>query len=264
MTYTARVNLEPTPSEFSSFASKVSVEPYKLRCANYSASDRHDPKIQGEVAAAIASLSEGRPVCFGKYPEGVYRRMMPLQNSADLGKSRGPERGIIALAVRYEGEGEAPFLKIPTFTLVYFPQPKHVPHYFQAGEHSYRAGPSDLYPGSIGVLQLVYDFESSCAQVVQLQSSVKLSVPSVAELLKEPGNSLCTRYQKWSSRLLDEGFGFVRRLGIRNISVGDLAESNFPLTTAVRNHQMITKKATASGFVLTPDKRMLVDKRADG
>ena len=104
------------------------------------------------------------------------------------------------------GGKEQSFLGLPTLTLVYFPTPADAATYCHAGAYSYRAGPANLYPGSVGTLELIIDHSSGLAHITQLQSSAKIAHLSVSAMLKQPGNSLSTRYQRWPSRLLELAF----------------------------------------------------------
>ena len=219
---------------------------------------RERPAMRDEVHRAVTALHEGRPVIVGKYPTGVYREIVALESMRD---STGAPKGLLAVATRYNGGKEQTFLGIPTLTLVYLPTPEDAAVYYSAGALSYRAGPADLYPGSVGSLELVHDPMSGIAQITQLQSSAKVSEPAVSDILKKPGNSLCTKYQKWSSRLLERAFAHTRRLGISQIAVGPQPETDLPLSAPVRNISMIRNKAEACGFTLSADRSLLIDTR---
>jgi hypothetical protein len=208
------------------------------------------------VEQAVTALHDGRPMLVGQPSNGVYREVLMLELLHD---SQGTPKGLLAVATRYNAGKEQAFLGLPTLTLVYFPTPADAATYYRAGSSSYRAGPADLYPGCVGVLQLVHDDVSGIAQIVQLQSSVRVADPSVSELLKEPGNSLCTRYQKWSSRLLERAFEHTRRLGISHIAVAARPETDLPLSAPVRNSGMICRKAETCGFTLSADRSLLLD-----
>jgi hypothetical protein len=212
--------------------------------------------MQAEVERAITALQGGTPIITGRYPHGVYREILLLENLQD---SHGTPKGVLAVATRHDSGEERPLLGLPTLTLVYFPTPRDATVYYRAASPSYRAGPADLYPGSVGALELVSDPDTGIAQIVQLQSSVKVADPSVSKLLKTPGSSLCTRYQKWSSRLLEHAFDHVRRLGISQIAVSSLPETDLPLSAPVRNIAMICRKAQTCGFTLSQDKSVLID-----
>ena len=212
--------------------------------------------MRDEVHRAVTALHEGRPVIVGKYPTGVYREIVALESMRD---STGAPKGLLAVATRYNGGKEQTFLGIPTLTLVYLPTPEDAAVYYSAGALSYRAGPADLYPGSVGSLELAHDPMSGIAQ---LQSSAKVSEPAVSDILKKPGDSLCTKYQKWSSRLLERAFAHIRRLGISQIAVGPQPETDLPLSAPVRNLSMIRSKAEACGFTLSADRSLLIDTRS--
>ena len=214
------------------------------------------PSMQTEVEQTVAALHNGSTVMIGRYPDSIYREIVVLERLHD---SLGTPKGLLAIATRYNAGKEEPFLGLPTLTLIYFPTPSDAATYYRAGAASYMAGPADLYPGSVGVLQLVHDPVSGIAQIVQLQSSVKVADPVVSKLLKQPGNSLCTRYQKWSSRLLDSAFEHTRRLGISQIAVAPLSDTPLPLSAPVRNFAMIRDKAETCGFQLSADRSLLID-----
>jgi len=217
---------------------------------------RERPAMRDDVHRAVTALHEGRRVIVGTYPTGVYREIVALESLRD---STGAPKGLLAAATRYNGGREQTFIGLPTLTLIYLPTPEDAVVYYRAGALSYRAGPADLYPGSVGSLELVHDPMSGIAQITQLQSSAKVSEPAVSELLKKPGNSLCTKYQKWSSRLLERAFEHVRRLGISQIAVGPQPETELPLSAPVRNLSMIRHKAEACGFSLSADRSLLID-----
>lgn len=212
--------------------------------------------LKEEANRSVTSLHEGRPFIIGHYPHGIYREVAPLES---LHNSRGASKGLVAVATRYNNGQEQSFLGLPTLTLVYFPSPSDAATYCHAGAYSYRAGPADLYPGSVGTLELVFDQARGVAQITQLQSSANIAHPSVAQLLKQPGDSLCTRYQKWSSRLLESAFHYTRRMGISQIAVGAVPDTDLPLSSFVRNHSMICKKAEACGYRLSSDRATLTD-----
>lgn len=204
----------------------------------------------------MTSLHEGKPFIIGHHPDGVYRQLAPLQTCQS---ATGASKGLVAVATRYNGGKEQSFLGLPTLTLVYVPTPSDAATYCHAGAYSYRAGPADLYPGSVGTLELVFDPSSGIAQITQLQSSAKIAHPSVSALLKQPGDSLCTRYQRWPSRLLELAFQHTRRMGISQIAVGPVPDTALPLSSFVRNHSMICKKAEACGYTLSKDRAILDD-----
>ena len=230
--------------------------PYVLGSDFQTPESRSLPSMQEEIRQSVIALHEGRPMIVGRYPTGVYREISMLESLHD---STGSPKGLIAVATRYNAGKEQSFLGIPTFTLVYLPTPEDSVTYYRAGVFSYRAGPADLYPGSVGALELVHDPINQIAQITQLQSSAKVSDPTVAALLKEPGSSLCTRYQKWPSRLLERAFDHVRRLGIARIAVAALPDTSLPLSAPVRNFGMICHKAEACGFTLSADRSLLID-----
>ena len=230
--------------------------PYIISGEWYTPESRESPSMQAEVERAITALQGGQPIITGRYPDGVYREILLLEELRD---SRTTPKGLLAVATRYDGGAQRSFLGFPTLTLVYFPTPRDATVYYRAASSSYRAGPGDLYPGSVGALELVRDPDTGIAQIVQLQSSVKIADPSVSKLLKTPGSSLCTRYQKWSSRLLEHAFDHVRRLGISQIAVSSLPETDLPLSAPVRNIAMICRKAQTCGFTLSQDKSVLID-----
>jgi hypothetical protein len=202
----------------------------------------------------VTSLHEGNPLIIGHHPDGVYRQLAPLQTCQS---ATGGSKGLVAVATRYSGSKEQSLLGLPTLTLVYFPTPSDATTYCHAGAYSYRAGPADLYPGSVGTLELVFDPSSGIAQITQLQSSAKIAHPSVSALLKQPGDSLCTRYQRWPSRLLELAFQHSRRMGISHIALGPVPNTALPLSSFVRNHSMICKKAGACGYTLSKDRSIL-------
>jgi hypothetical protein len=212
--------------------------------------------LKQESERAVASLHEGRPIIIGTYPTAVYREVAPLESFQN---SRGTSKGLVAVATRCNNGQEQSLLGLPTFTLVYFPSPSDAATYCHAGAYSYRAGPADLYPGSVGTLELVFDQASGIAQITQLQSSAKIAHPSVSSLLKQPGESLCTRYQRWPSRLLELAFQHTRRMGISQIAVGPVPDTTLPLSSSVRNHSMICQKAAACGYILSKDRAILHD-----
>jgi len=254
----------PTSSESESQAWSALERPrhaHILEGADHTPEYRALPSAQAEVALAVSALHEGRPVIVGRYPQGVYRELVTLECLQD---SRGTSKGAIALATRYSGAEKQSLLGFPTLTWVYFPTPTDAIVYYQAGASSYRAGPSDLYPGSVGALELVHDPVSGIAQIVQLQSSVRIANTAVSALLKQPGSSLCTRYQKWSSRLLEHAFDYTRQLGISDIAVAAKPETALPLSAPVRNISMICRKAATCGFTLSGDKSLLRDSRSRG
>jgi hypothetical protein len=205
---------------------------------------------------AVTSLHAGRPFIIGTHPDGVYRHLAPLETCQS---ATGAPKGLVAVATRYNAGKEQSFLGLPTLTLVYFPMPSDAATYCHAGAYSYRAGPADLYPGSVGTLELVFDLLSGNAQITQLQLSAKINHPSVSALLKEPGNSLCTRYQRWQGRLLELAFQHTRRMGISQIAVGPMPDTALPLSSYVRNHSMICKKAESCGYTLSKDRAILHD-----
>ncbi len=212
--------------------------------------------LKEEAERAVTSLHEGRPFIIGHHPNGVYREVALLETCQS---ATGASKGLVAVATRYNGDKEQSFLGLPTLTLVYFPTPSDAATYCHAGAYSYRAGPADLYPGSVGTLELVFDHSSGLAQITQLQSSAKIAHPSVSALLKQPGESLCTRYQRWPSRLLELAFQHTRRMGISQIAVGAAPDTKLPLSSSVRNHSMICKKAVACGYTLSKDRAILHD-----
>jgi len=212
--------------------------------------------LKEEATRAVASLHEGKPFIIGHHPDGVYRQLAPLQTGQS---ATGGSKGLVAVATRYNAGKEQSFLGLPTLTLVYFPTPSDAATYCHAGAYSYRAGPADLYPGSVGTLELVFDPTSGIAQITQLQSSAKIAHPSVSALLKKPGESLCTRYQRWPSRLLELAFQHSRRMGISQLALGPVPETALPLSSYVRNHSMICKKAESCGYTLSKDRAILHD-----
>jgi hypothetical protein len=212
--------------------------------------------LKEEAARAVTYLHEGKPFIIGNHPDGVYRQLAPLELCQS---ATGESKGLVAVATRYNGGKEQSFLGLPTLTLVYFPTPSDAPTYCHAGAYSYRAGPADLYPGSVGTLELVIDHSSGLAQITQLQSSAKIAHPSVSAMLKQPGNSLSTRYQRWPSRLLELAFQHTRRMGISHIAVGPVPDSKLPLSSFVRNHSMICKKAEACSYARSNDRAILTD-----
>jgi hypothetical protein len=233
--------------------------PHIMRGDWQTPASRQLPEMRDEIHRAVTALHEGRPVIVGTYQTGVYREIVALESLRD---STGAPKGLLAVATRYNGGKEQTFLGLPTLTLVYLPTPEDAAAYYLAGALSYRAGPADLYPGSVGSLELVHDPMSGIAQITQLQSSAKVSEPAVSDILKKPGNSLCTKYQKWSSRLLERAFEHVRRLGISQIAVGPQSETDLPLSAPVRNLSMIRNKAEACGFTLSSDRSLLIDTRS--
>lgn len=216
----------PDTNEFGSCALGVPRPPHIMPGGWNTFESRELPAMQNEILRAVTALFEGRPVLVGKYPSGVYREIVALE---PIRYSTGASKGLVAVATRYSGDKEQTFLGIPTLTLVYFPTPEDAVPYYRASALSYRAGPADLYPGSVGSLVLVHDPMSDISQITQLQSSAKISDPTVSDILKKPGNSLCRKYQKWPSRLLERAFEHVRRLGISQIAVGPQPETDLPL-----------------------------------
>jgi hypothetical protein len=242
--------------DFASCLLGLSRSPHIMPRDWHTPESRAVPAMHEEVHRAVTALHEGRRVIVGIYPTGVYREIVVLESLRD---STGAPKGLLAVATRYNGGKEQTFLGLPTLTLVYLPTPEDAAVYYLAGALSYRAGPADLYPGSVGSLELVHDPMCGIAQITQLQSSAKISEPAVSDILKRPGNSLCTKYQKWSSRLLERAFEHVRRLGISQIAVGPQSETDLPLSAPVRNVSMIRNKAEACGFTLSSDRSMLID-----
>ena len=212
--------------------------------------------LKVEAERAVTYLHEGKPFIIGNHPDGVYRQVALLETCQS---ATGAPKGLVAVATRYSSGKEQSLLGLPTLTLVYFPTPADAATYCHAGAYSYRAGPADLYPGSVGTLELVFDPSSGIAQITQLQSSAKIAHPSVSALLKQPGDSLCTRYQRWPSRLLELAFQHTRRMGISQIAVGAAPDTELPLSSSVRNHSMICKKAEACGYTRSKDRAILTD-----
>ena len=231
-------------------------EPYIVDRRLQIPAERELSSLKQEAQRTVAALYEGKPCIIGYYPSWVYREVIPLESFQTF---TGVPKGLVALATRYNAGQEQSLLGLPTLNLVYFPTPTDAATYCHAGAYSYRAGPADLYPGSVGTLELVFDQASGIAQITQLQSSAKIAHPSVSSLLKQPGNSLCTRYQKWPSRLLDSAFYYTRRMGISQIAVGAVSDTELPLSSFVRNHSMICKKAEARGYKLSSDRAILTD-----
>lgn len=242
-------------------ASPAARAPYLFRLSGTSQLDRTNPSTQGNLVAALAALGEGIPLYLGNYPEGVHRRLVLVKN---LG-ARGP----IAQATRYNKDLESPSLGLPTLTLLFFPAGKDVARYLEAGAISYRDGPSDLYPGSVGIVEMVYDVTRNIAQITTVQSSVDHRKNAVQTILQQEGRNLGKKYLGWADRLVAESLAFARRVQIGRISIGmmpsidddpsfaDIPDGLFPLTTKLSNHSIVEKKAAQLGLTLSHKGQML-------
>lgn len=243
------------------------LRPLAVTTKGIGVAERQKPDFQAresavieEVTEAIATLGRGRPVCFGAYPDGVYRRVTPLQSIVGKG---GRDEGVVCEVVRYDGAEQKHILSLPVLSLVYFPAAHDVGAYFKAGAFSQFSGPSEFYPGSVGMLQMLYHPQKHIAQVVALQSSVIHSKERVRDLLNKADNNLANRYFRWRYHLLDQAFAFTRREGISRIAIGPSNLQEFPLTAMTRNHEIISEKALKNGFKLSRDRSHLIDQLGD-
>lgn len=252
-----KISPRPAPGDLSLLAHPAGISEHLIRsfqCSDFSHPERRRLDRQAALYTALDDLRSGIPLYFGRYPEGIHRRLRVV---TDLGN-----KGSIANAVRYNGESEEHFLGLPTYTLVLFPAAEDISRYFEAGAFSFRGGPSDLYPGSVGALEIVYDQNKSISQIVMLQSSVNLNHPRARAIVRLPESDLGNKYFGWMDRLLLESFSFVSRIGIGRIAVADINDPRFPLSTFVRNRAIIQKKALQCGFKLSRDGRTLIAPRA--
>ena len=253
---TPRSSCRQPSGDLSSLACPRSTPNYlfhSFRCSDFSHEERQRADRQAALCTALDVLRSGVPLYVGRYPEGIHRRLNLI---TDLGN-----KGMIAHAVRYNGDVEEPFVGLPTYTLAFFPAAQDAPRYFEAGAFSFRGGPSDLYPGSVGALEILYDPHKAVAQIVLLQSSVNYNHPHAQTIIRSPHSDLGNKYFGWMDRLILEGFSFLRRIGITKVSIADNDDPRFPLTTSVRNRGVIEKKALQCGCKLSRDRRALIAPR---
>lgn len=252
-----------TASPLSPQASAAAHAAHLFRLSGASPFERTNPQTQSKLVAALTALGEGIPLHFGNYPDGVHRRLALVRN---LGK-----KGLIAQATRYNKEIESSFLGLPSRTLIFFPTASDAACYLEAGALSYRDGPSDLYPGSVGIVEMLYDVSLNMAQITTVQSSVDHRKSAVQTMLQREGRNLGKKYLGWADRLVAESLAFARRAHISRISIGriphagedssfaTIPEDAFPLTTRPRNHAIVTKKAAQLGFTLSHKGHLLED-----
>jgi hypothetical protein len=217
--------------------------------------------VARDLELAVKRMQAGHPVFWGDFPEGVHRRLSPVGNI--VGKADRDE-GVLCESVRYQGTQQKNILSFPVFSLVYYPAAADVLAYFKAGAFSRFSGPSEMFPGSVGMLQMVYEPAAKVAQIVALQSSVVHSDSRVEAILHEVGNDRPNRYFRWRYHLLDHAFAFTREQGISRIAIGDSHLADFPLTRMTPNHKIIVEKALKNDFKLSSDKRHLIDRLNGG
>ncbi len=234
-------------------------EPIIFRREAESRGDRTSESEQRRLARVIDLLSEGHPVHMGDYPHGAYRRVLLLSSSGPSGELKAGATGSIAVATRYVDGVERSFFSLDSLTLVFFPSPRHVGKYYEAGAYSMANGPADTFPGSVGMLRLLYDSSRNLAQLTELQSSVNFENKRVVELLKTPHNNLSGFYFRWRHHLLEQAFCFVRDMGISRLAIGPVEEDPFPLNYRVKNYKLIVEKALKSNFALSRDGSVLQD-----
>ena len=126
--------------------------------------------------------------------------------------TRSKKNGFIASSLRSKDSNLS-------ISLVMLPKPEHVPSYYLAGTFSKKDGPSDVYPGSIGVLKLEVNLENSTAKLVELQSSVRHQKAKViTQLAKNQSQpKLSTYYYHWQNDLMQLALDYLNKLHILSL-----------------------------------------------